>query len=305
MLYRTITEAIGNTPLVAIPFHPERRCYAKLEHMNPGGSIKDRSALYMIEEAERKGLLQPGGTIIEASSGNQGIAAAFIGIAKGYKVIIVVSDKVSKEKRATLEAYGVTVVTCPATMLLTDPKSYHNVACELQRATPNSFMLNQYYNQANLDSHYTLLGPELWRQTDGAITHLVTAAGSGGTVSGVGKYLKEQNRAVQVIAVDSDVSFRTTGGNPKPYVLEGMGVDYETPLLDNGVIDEFMAVSDVDALQSLRKLARSYGLLVGPASGAVACAAERVAARLRPDELLVFICGDSGRAYLSKNFYTQ
>lgn len=304
MLHKNITDAIGNTPLVHIPFHPGIRSYAKLEHMNPGGSMKDRSALFMIEEAERNGLLKPGGTIIEASSGNQGIAAAYIGIAKGYNVIITVSDKVSKEKRGTLEAYGVTVVTCPATMLLTDPKSYHSVACEIQRQTPNSFMLNQYYNQDNLRAHYSLLGPELWRQTEGNITHVVAAAGSGGTISGVGMYLKEQNPAVQVIAVDSDVSFRTTQGDPKPYVLEGMGVDYDTPLLKHNVIDRFMPISDADALVSLRKLARSYGLLAGPASGAVACAAERLAHELQPDDLMVFICGDSGRAYLSKAFYS-
>jgi cysteine synthase len=304
MLYKNILEVIGNTPLVRLPFTTPATIYAKLEYLNPTGSVKDRAALFMIEEAERKGILKPGGTIIEASSGNQGITTAMIGAIKGYRVIITVSEKISKEKRDTLQAYGAELVVCPATERLDDPNSYHRKALELHRAMPNSFMLNQYFNPDNAQAHYYSLGPEIWHQTKGKITHLIAAAGSGGTVTGAGKYLKEKNPAVKVIAVDAATSYRSTHGKPQPYKLEGLGVDYDTPLLDMNVIDDFVAVHDNDALAMLKTLARSYGFLVGPASGAVAYGVQEYTKSLPSDALIVTLFTDSGRAYLTKNFYS-
>ena len=303
-LYEHITDAIGSTPLVRAPFI-RVPCYAKLEYFNPGGSIKDRSAWYMIRKAEERGDLKPGGTIIEASSGNQGISAAYIGTSRGYRVIVTVSEKVSQEKKSTLEAYGATIITCPPTTLLTDPRSYHSVALALHKSTPNSFMLNQYFNPDNPCAHYASLGPELWRQTEGKITHFIAGAGSGGTISGAGRYLKEQNPAIRIIAVDAATSYRTTHGHPQPYALEGLGVDYDTPLLDTTAIDQFIGVSDDNALAMLKKMAHSYGFLVGPASGAVAHATLELSSQLPDDSLVVMLFGDSGRAYLTKHFFAR
>ena len=302
-MHETVLKAIGNTPLVKVNFDSPARIFAKLEYLNPGGSVKDRSALFMIEEAEQLGLLKPGGTLIEASSGNQGIATALIGAIKGYKVIITVFEKVSNEKYQTLKAYGAEVIKCPATQFVDDPNSYHSTAVKIHKSTPNSFMLNQYYNVSNARAHYSLLGPEIWRQTEGKITHFFAAAGTGGTISGVGKYLKEQNPQVKVIAVDAANSFRSTAGNPKPYKLEGIGVDFVSPVLNTGVIDEFVCVTDEEALGILKPMAAKHALLIGPSSGAVAYAVQEYAKQLGPNDLAVMICGDSGRAYLTKGFY--
>ncbi len=304
MMYNNLLQAIGNTPLVKVNFGGPGTIYAKLEYLNPGGSVKDRSALFMIEHAEKNGLLKPGGTLIDASSGNQGIAVAMIGALKGYKVIITVSEKISKEKMDTLRAYGAQVVVCPATALIDDAQSYHTQAKALHEQTPNSFMPNQYYNPVNAVAHYSLLGPEIWRQTDGKITHFFAGAGTTGTVSGVGRYLKEQNPAIKVFALDSINSFRATGGNPKPYKLEGLGMDFETPVFNPKVVDEIITVSDDHAIEMLSTLARKHGLLVGPSSGAVAWAAAQKAAQLKENDIAVMIFGDSGRAYLTKGFYS-
>ncbi|MBA3954777.1 cysteine synthase family protein [Candidatus Dependentiae bacterium] len=302
-MHETILKAIGNTPLVKVNFESLGRIFAKLEYLNPGGSVKDRSALFMIEEAEQLGLLKPGGTLIEASSGNQGIATALIGALKGYKVVITVFEKVSNEKYQTLKAYGAEVIKCPATQFVDDPNSYHSTAVKIHKSTPNSFMLNQYYNVSNARAHYSLLGPEIWRQTEGKITHFFAAAGTGGTISGVGKYLKEQNPNVKVIAIDAANSFRSTAGNPKPYKLEGVGVDFVSPVLNTSVIDEFVCVTDDQALDILKPMASIHGLLIGPSSGAVAYAVQEYSKQLGPNDLAVMICGDSGRAYLTKGFY--
>lgn len=304
MMHENLLHTIGNTPLVRVNFDTPARIYAKLEYRNPGGSIKDRTALYMIEQAEKRGQLKPGGTIIEASSGNQGIAAAMIGAIKGYKVIITVSEKISKEKQTALKAYGAQLVLCKPTSFLNDPESYHTKALEIHKNTPNSFMINQYFNYDNLLSHYHLLGPEIWRQTNGTVTHYIAAAGSGGTVSGAGKFLKEQNPHITVVAVDAANSFRATNGNPQPYKLEGMGVDFVAPLVDESVIDLFKLVTDDQAIAMLKTLAHHHGLLVGPASGAVAYAVHEYAQKLSPDDVVVMMFGDSGRAYLSKDFYS-
>ena len=303
MRYNTILDAIGNTPLVRIPFDIPATVYAKLEYLNPGGSVKDRSARYMIKQAEKQGLLKPGGTIIDASSGNQGITTAMIGAAKGYRVIITVSEKVSTEKLQAIKAYGAEIVMCPATDFVNDPRGYHSVACRLHKETPNSFMPNQYFNLLNAEGHYHSLGPEIWNQTDGTITHFFAGAGTGGTVSGAGKYLKEKNPDVQVIAVDSNNSYRATGGCPKPYKVEGMGIDFISPVLNHKVLDDIVEVTDDQAFAMLKTLAHTHGLLVGPSSGAVAHAVISYTDKLSEGNVVVMICGDSGRAYLSKDLY--
>jgi len=303
MTYKTVLESIGNTPLVKVNFNTPATVLAKLEYLNPGGSIKDRSALYMIEDAERTGLLKPGGTLIDASSGNQGIATAMIGAIKGYRVIIVVSEKISKEKMDAIKAYGAQIVICKPTAYLEDPESYHSVAVRIHKETPNSFMPNQYFNLANSRAHYLSLGPEVWRQTDGQVTHVFAAVGTGGHMSGLGKYLKEKNPNVKVIALDSINSWRATNGNPKPYKIEGIGVDFASPVLDYSSIDQFIGVSDEDGLGMLKDMAHNHGLLIGPSSGAVAFATREYCKDLPKDALAVMIMGDSGRAYLTKNFY--
>ena len=297
-----VLDAVGNTPLVKVPFNSPAQIFAKLEYLNPGGSIKDRSALFMVEEAERNGLLKPGGTIIEASSGNQGIALAMIGAAKDYKVIIAVSEKVSEEKVKALRAYGATVIVC-ADAPLDSPKNYHNLPEALQKKTPNSFVPNQYFNLSNPKAHYRTLGPEIWRQTGGKITHFFAPAGTGGTVSGAGKFLKEKNPKIKVVAVDVNTSFHATGGKPKPYKLEGIGIDFETPCLDESVIDEFLPVADEESLAMLKTMASRYGLLLGGSGGAGACAVKNYLNKLTKDDTVVMIFSDSGRAYLSKNYY--
>lgn len=302
MIYKNVLAAIGNTPIVEVNFDSAARIGAKLEYLNPGGSVKDRSAIFMIEEAERKGLLKPGGTIIDASSGNQGIAVAMIGAAKGYRVIITVTEKISKEKLTTLKAYGAHVVMCPC-VEMNDPHNYHQVAVQLQKSIENSFMPNQYFNLSNRLAHQTLLAPEIWQQTEGKITHFFAAAGTSGTVSGVGRYLKAKNPDVRVIAIDAKNSWRSTKGHPKPYAVEGIGIDFNTPIIDYAVIDEFIEVSDEHALGILQPLAKQHGLLVGLSSGAVAYAAQQYAKNMKAGDIGVMIFGDSGRAYLSKGHY--
>jgi len=303
MMNQNLLDAIGNTPLVKVNFDSPASIYAKLEYLNPGGSVKDRSALYMIEEAERTGELKPGGTIIDASSGNQGIATAMIGAIKGYNVIITVSKKVSQEKLTAIQAYGARTVMCPETDFVNDPQSYHSKALELQQETPNSFMPNQYFSPVNTYAHYHFLGPEIWQQTNKTITHFFAGAGTGGTISGAGSYLKEQNPNIKVIALDSINSYRATNGNPKPYQIEGMGIDFDSEVINYNIIDEIITVSDKDTLALLKVLASKHGLLVGPSSGAVALGVMRYIPRLNPDDVVIMIFGDSGRAYLTKNFY--
>ena len=303
MMNQNLLDAIGNTPLAKVNFDSPASIYAKLEYLNPGGSVKDRSALYMIEEAERTGKLKPGGTIIDASSGNQGIATAMIGAIKGYNVIITVSKKVSQEKLTAIQAYGARTVMCPETQFIDDPQSYHSKARALHQETPNSFMPNQYFNPVNAQAHYHFLGPEIWQQTNGTITHFFAGAGTGGTISGVGSYLKEQNPNIKVIALDSVNSYRATNGNPKPYQVEGMGIDFDSEVINYDIIDDIITVSDKDILALLKVLAFKHGLLAGPSSGAVALGVMRYIPKLNPEDVVVMIFGDSGRAYLTKNFY--
>lgn len=297
---KQLLAAIGNTPLACVPFKTPATIYAKLEYLNLGGSVKDRTALFMIEETEKAGKLRPGGTIIDASSGNFGISVAMIGAAKGYKVIITTTEKCSQEKLQTIKSYGAKVIICPPTAFIEDPQSYHSVAVKLNQETPNSFMPNQYFNIQNAQAHYVLTGPEIWTQTEGKITHFFAAAGTGGTITGAGKYLKEQNPNVKVIALDSVNSFRSTNGNPKPYKVEGMGIDFDSEIIDYNVIDEFIAVSDSDAFAMVNTLAHDYGILAGLTSGAVAWGVQNYLPKLKEHDTVVMIFGDSGRAYLSK-----
>lgn len=306
-MHKNIFDLIGNTPLISLP--GAAGLYAKLEYFNPGGSIKDRSAWYLVDRAEKDGLLKPGYTIIDASSGNHGIALAMIGAMKGYPVIITTSEKTSLEKRRAMEAYGAHVVSCAPTDFIDDPRSYHSRAVALAQEIPNSCMLNQYFNPINAQAHYHLLGPEIYDQTKGKVTHFFAAAGTGGTVSGAGAYLKEKNPEIKIIAVDAATSFRSTGGFPKPYKVEGMGIDFDSPVIKYELIDQIIPVTDDQAIGMLQKLSSTYGLLVGPSSGAVAYAALTYVQNrdlFNPEiHQAVMIFGDSGRAYLTKNFYEK
>jgi cystathionine beta-synthase len=304
-IQNNLLDAIGNTPLVRVPFEVGKnnpKIFAKLEYLNPGGSVKDRSAKFIIEEAEKSGLLKKGGTIVESSSGNQGVACAMIGSLKGYKVIITASPAMSEEKVKTIQAYGATVVHCPA-VPIHHPESRHTKTQKIMKDTPNSFMPDQYFNLLNPKAHYSSLGPEIWEQTKGKITHFFAAAGTGGTISGVGKFLKEKNKKIKVIAVDVDTSYHSTKGKPKPYKMEGIGIDFQTHCLDEGVIDEFIKVSDINGLGMLKTMASSYGLLVGTGSGAVSYAVSKYLKKLKSSDVVVMLFGDSGRAYLSKGYY--
>jgi cystathionine beta-synthase len=299
---KNFLDAIGNTPLVKLDFKDVKpSIFAKLEHLNPGGSIKDRSALFMIEEAERTGKLKPGGTIIEASSGNQGIALAMIGAIKGYNVIITVPDRTSVEKMATLQAYGAKVFVCPDTDNLHDPNGYHEKAKILHGKIENSYMPNQYYNTENPKAHYLTTGPEIWEQTQGKLTHCFISMGSCGTISGVGRYLKEKNKNIKIIGIDAMTSKLSMPACPKAYKTEGMGVDVITDTLDRSVIDEIVPVSDEVTFSSTREIAKK-GYLVGLSSGAVTHVALERAKNLAESDIIVVIFADSGRAYLSKVF---
>ena len=300
-MFESILDAVGNTPLVKIPFDSPAAIYAKLEYLNPSCSIKARPALHMVLEAEKKGLLKPGGTLIDASSGNHASAIAMIGAAKGYKVILAVPHKISAEKLATIKAYGADVEVVE---VKGDPHIYHTRALEIQKNTPNSFMPNQYLNVANAQAHYKSTGPEIWRQTDGKITHLISGAGTGGTVSGAGKYLKEQNPDIKIIAVDTICSIVSApDGTPCPYKIEGLGLNFpDSPVLDRKTIDEIIPITDKDGLSMLKPLAQQYGILAGMSSGAVAFVTQKYCKNLKPDDLVVSIFADSGRAYLTKGY---
>ncbi len=302
--YKHLLELIGNTPMAKLDFGIAPTLLAKLEYLNPGGSLKDRSALFMIEEAEAAGTLKPGGTIIEASSGNQGIALSMIGVLKGYKVIITVPEHTSPEKIATMRAYGTHVIICADTDTLDDPNSYHMYAQKLFERTPNAIIPNQYLNTANPRAHYQSTGKEIWEQTGGTVTHFFAGTGSCGTICGVGKYLKEQNPAIKVIGIDAATSlFSST--TPKAYETEGIGIDVISDILDESVIDEIITIEDKDAFAMTRTLAKTNGLLVGPSSGAVMHIALSYAKKLSKTDVMVVIFADSGRAYLSKIFDTK
>ncbi len=288
---------IGSTPLIQLSQYLPNNVFAKLEYFNPGGSIKDRTAAYMIEQAEKKGLLRPGGTIIEASSGNQGIALAMIGALKGYKVIITVPARTSIEKKNTMIAYGAQVIVCDEN----EEEDYRERALQLTKVIPNSFMPNQYFNPDNSDAHYASTGPEIWQQTKGTVTHVFVAAGSCGTITGIGRYLKEKNKQIQIIGVDAATSAYSSK-NPQPYQTEGLGIDYVDGLFDTHVVDQIIPVTDEQAFSHARTMSQKHGLLIGPSSGAVIYGAEQIIPSLSLNAVVILILADSGRAYLSKLF---
>ncbi|MBP0934616.1 cystathionine beta-synthase [Streptomyces goshikiensis] len=295
---------VGNTPLVKLNRVTEglqATVLAKVEYFNPGGSVKDRIAVRMIEAAEQSGALKPGGTIVEPTSGNTGVGLAIVAQQKGYKCIFVCPDKVSMDKINVMRAYGAEVVVCPTAVDPEHPDSYYNVSDRLARE-PGAWKPDQYSNPNNPRSHYETTGPELWEQTDGKITHFVAGVGTGGTISGTGNYLKEVSGGrVKVIGADPEGSVYS-GGSGRPYLVEGVGEDFWPTAYDPNVTDEIIAVSDKDSFQMTRRLAKEEGLLVGGSCGMAVVAALRAAEGLGPDDVVVVLLPDSGRGYLSKIF---
>ncbi|ONH26152.1 cystathionine beta-synthase [Pseudofrankia asymbiotica] len=274
----------------------------KLEYINPGGSVKDRIALAMVDAAERDGRLRPGGTIVEPTSGNTGVGLAMVAAIRGYRCVFTMPDKISEEKRAVLRAYGAEVVVCPTAVDPDDPRSYYSVAREITRKTPGAWSPDQYSNPDNPAAHRATTGPEIWRDTAGRVTHFVAGIGTGGTISGVGQYLKEVSGGrVQVIGADPEGSVYS-GGSGRPYLVEGVGEDIWPATFDKTVVDRVEAVSDRDSFLMTRLLARRAGLLVGGSCGLAVVAALRLAGELDPDDLVVVLLPDSGRGYLSKIF---
>lgn len=302
ILNNSILDCIGNTPLVRLNYS-QFICpvYAKLEMLNPGGSFKDRMGLYMIQSAEKKGLIKPGGTIIEASSGNQGAALAMIGAAKGYRVIITSSEKISEEKLKTLKAFGAEVKIFPPTKNLEDPNSYYSQAKKLASQIPGAYWPNQYHNPLNPKAHYKITGPEIWRKTKEKITHFFAAAGSTGTIMGVGKYLKKKNPKIKIIGVDAANSYYSNK-NPQPYKTEGLGIDYSPKFFNKKFVDEFITATDKQAFLNCKKLAKTQGILVGGSGGAVVHALLTYAPKFKQNDFVVALLADSGKSYLSKIF---
>ncbi len=298
----SLLDLIGETPLVrlnAVVPAGAAEVLVKLESMNPGGSSKDRPALYMVEAAERDGLLVPGGTIVEPTSGNTGVGLAIVAAQRGYRCIFVMSDKMSHEKVDLLRAYGAEVVVCPTAVPPEHPDSYYSTAERLTRETPNAFRPDQYSNPHNPESHYATTGPEIWRDTDGTVTHYVAGAGTGGTLCGAGRFLKERNPSVRVIAADPEGSVYS-GGAGRPYLTEGVGEDFWPSNYDPSVVDEVVAVSDADAFAMARRVTREEGMLIGGSGGTAVAAALRVAVDAPAGSRVVVVVPDSGRGYLSK-----
>ncbi|MDG4828637.1 cystathionine beta-synthase [Solwaraspora sp. WMMD1047] len=303
--YDNVVELIGNTPLVRlrnVSAGIPALVLAKVEYFNPGGSVKDRIALRMVEDAERAGLLGPGGTIVEPTSGNTGVGLALVAQLRGYRCVFVCPDKVSEDKQNVMKAYGAEVVVCPTAVAPEDPRSYYNVSDRLAREIPGAWKPDQYANPANPRSHYETTGPEVWEQTEGRITHFVAGVGTGGTVSGIGRYLKEvSGGAVRIIGADPEGSVYS-GGSGRPYLVEGVGEDFWPTTYDREICDEIVEVSDKASFELTRRLAREEGLLVGGSCGMAAVAALEVARRAGPDAVVVVLLPDGGRGYLSKIF---
>jgi cystathionine beta-synthase len=308
---KDILGAIGNTPLVRlnkVARGVKPTVLAKVEFLNPGGSVKDRMAVYMVEEAVKMGKLKPGGTIVENTSGNTGIGLALYAAVKGYRAIFTIPDKMSREKIALLEAYGAKVVVCPTSVPPDSPESYYETAKRIARETQNSYMVDQYHNQDNVEAHYRTTGPEIWEQTDGKIDCLVAGVGTGGTISGAGKYLKEKKPGVKIIGVDPIGSvyhdwfkYRKLIES-KVYMVEGIGEDMLCETLHFDLMDDIIQVNDRDSFLMARRLVREEGILAGGSSGSAVWAALKACEKLSDDEVVVVILPDSGRNYMSKVF---
>jgi cystathionine beta-synthase len=300
-----VLAAVGGTPLVALDrlaagIAP--RVVAKLEQMNPGGSVKDRIALPMIEAAERAGLLQPGGVIVEPTSGNTGAGLAMAAAIKGYRCIFVMADKQSEEKRALLRAYGAEVIVCPTDVHPDDERSYYRVSDRLARETPGAWKPDQYSNPANPEAHYLTTGREIWDASGGAVTHFVAGLGTGGTITGAGRYLREQNAGVTIVGADPEGSV-FSGSSPHPYLTEGVGEDFWPATYDSDIADVIVRCSDRDAMLTARQAAATEGILIGESSGMVLWVALQIARDLDdPDALFVVLLPDSGRNYVGKLF---
>jgi cystathionine beta-synthase len=298
----SLLDLVGNTPLVRLARvgrGVEADLLAKVELLNPGGSVKDRPAIAMIDAAERDGLLQPGGTIVEPTSGNTGVGLAIVAAQRGYRCIFVMSDKMSPEKVALLRAYGAEVVVCPTAVPPEHPDSYYSVADRLTRETPNAFRPDQYSNLHNPEEHERSTGPEIWRQTAGRVTHFVAGIGTGGTITGVGRYLKRMNPDVQIIGADPEGSVYS-GGSGRPYLVEGVGEDFWPTTYDPSVVDRTILVTDADSFAAARRVTHEEGLLIGGSGGTAVHAALVVGEELGPDAVVVVLVPDSGRGYLSK-----
>jgi len=313
MWYNNILETIGNTPLVKlnkITKGVKATVLAKIETTNPGNSIKDRMAVKMIEDAERDGRLKPGGTIIEGTSGNTGMGLAIVAVIKGYKCIFTTTDKQSKEKIDALRAFGAEVIVCPTNVEPEDPRSYYSVSSRLERETPNSWKANQYDNLSNTDAHYEQTGPEIWKQTEGKITHLVVGVGTGGTISGAGKYLKEKNPAIKIWGIDTYGSvfkkYKETGIFDKnevyPYITEGIGEDFLPRNVNFDIIDLFEKVTDKDAALMTREIARKEGIFAGNSAGAAVAGLLQLKDRLKEEDVVVIIFHDHGSRYMAKMY---
>ncbi len=313
MYYNNVLELIGNTPLVKLNrlshgLKPTVLC--KLEYLNPGSSIKDRIGLKMIEDAEKKGLISPGGTIIEGTSGNTGVGLALAAVMKGYRCIFVMPDKMSQEKISALRAYGAEVVVTPTAVAPEDPRSYYSVSQRLSEEIPNSYYPNQYKNPSNPQTHYESTGPEIWEQTEGKVTHFVAGMGTGGTLSGIARYLKEQNPAVQVIGVDPIGSLywdkfhkgEVIEENVHPYLVEGIGEDFLPTTMDLSMLDDVIRITDKDCFMTARALARREGIFTGGSGGAAVWGALEVAKKCDENALIVTLLPDSGSRYLTKVF---
>ena len=310
----SILDAIGHTPMVRIHTITKglvnATVLAKLETFNPGNSIKDRMALKMIEDAERAGLLKPGGTIIEGTSGNTGMGLAIVAVVKGYKCMFTTTDKQSKEKIDALKAFGAEVIVCPTNVDPDDPRSYYSVSSRLEKETPNSWKANQYDNLSNTAAHYELTGPEIWDQTDGQVTHLVVGVGTGGTATGVGRYLKERNSNVKVWGIDTYGSvfkkYKETGIFDKheiyPYITEGIGEDFLPRNVDFDIVDHFEKVTDKDAAIMTRRIAREEGIFAGNSAGSAMAGLLQLKDRFQKDDVVVVIFHDHGSRYLGKMF---
>lgn len=300
----TVLQAIGRTPLIRLNKVTEglrTPIYVKVEAMNPGGSVKDRVGLAMITDAERKGHLKPGGTIIEATAGNTGVGLAMAAAVKGYRCIFVLPDKMSQEKISLLKAYGAEIVITATNVPPNSPESYAGVADRLTREIPGAWRPNQFANLSNPEIHYRTTGPEIWQQSEGRVTALVAGVGTGGTLSGAGRYLKEQNPDIKLIGADPDGSI-LSGSMPKSWKVEGIGEDFVPRTLDSQIVDEWICVKDADSFYVARAMARKEGLLLGGSAGTNVAAAIQYARRLGPNDLVVVIGCDTGRNYLSK-FY--